>query len=533
MHQRKFHYIYNFLQTIFLKGDFPCNSNNFHQKKVVREIYKGDLQNMFMKRGLIIFLGIVFLLNIVGASSSVAYVLKNPAKPDAGFMNVFHEMNLSIALIDDNKIKNTNFSNYNFVFIGDEKLMNLKKIPENKPIIIANKYYGKEFGFIGKGNINQFASNSPLYIYKNGEIPVYEVSKPSPGKINLHYYYIPTKNKINLNTIATTSTGYEKELGDVIAYSRNGIKKCFFGITETKYWTPEARNLFRNCVNFVLSGESEEPPENQTQNNTNQTMIHDVGINKDYANSIGGIRIQDLENDSYLLENISELMCSKRYKIDFKTENLGNFTENISFLGIIGNFNWSTTKENLTSGSSTTAGSKTINISFSPGDYVINISAMINNDANLENNFALRNIKVVCGEQNETQNNQTEGMIHDVGIVEDYSNSINGIRIRDDETKEYLINDSKLTCNKKYVISYKTMNYGNFTEDVSFLGRIANFSWTSTKINLTSGTSTTTGSKTINMTFAPGFYSVNITATIEADSNLADNFASRNVEVVC
>ncbi|MFA4952975.1 MAG: hypothetical protein WC584_02025 [Candidatus Pacearchaeota archaeon] len=487
-------------------------------------------------KGVIILLSFLILVSVVSASSDVAYILKNTAKPDAGFLDVFHEMDLSVDLIDDNNIKNTNFANYDLIFIGNEKV-NSKLIPKNKPVILANKYLGKYFNFIDKGNINQFASNFPLDVFtEDTDVSVYEVSESSPGKVNLYYYYVPTKNKKqNIESVATTNTKYKNELGDVIAYSNEGTKKCFFGIVETKYWTDDAEDLFKDCIEFVVGGAV---PGNQTNNQTetNETMIHDVGINKNYTNSINGVRIQELENDSYLLDEVSELVCNKKYKIDFKTENLGDFTENISFLGIFGNYNWTTDKKNLIPSSFTTAGSKTINISFSPGNYIINISAVIDNDANLGNNFAFRNVKVVCGGQNQSQQNQTqtnETLIHDVGIVGDYTNSINGIRIQNDETNQYLINDSKLTCNKKYIVSYKTMNYGNFTENIIFTGTLANFNWTSTKTNLTSGTSTTTGSKTINMTFVPGNYAINIFANIFGDNNLSDNSASRNVEIVC
>ena len=60
---------------------------------------------------------------------------------------------------------------------------------------------------------------------------------------------------------------------------------------------------------------------------------------------------------------------------------------------------------------------------------------------------------------------------------------------------------------------------------------ISNFNWTSLKKNLEPGKTTTTGSKTINMTFDSGFYSLDIFAGIEEDISPENNFRSR--EVVC
>ena len=175
-------------------------------------------------------------------------------------------------------------------------------------------------------------------------------------------------------------------------------------------------------------------------------------------------------------------------------------------------------------------------MTFSEGNYSVNVFANIENDSDNSDNQKTRNVRIVCGEQNQsqnqTQNNQTG--IHNVGIDANYSNSVNGIRIKDLEADTYLSDElSELMCWKKYTISYKTINYGNFSENITFTGMIANYSWTTLKDNLESGDYTLAGSKTINMTFIPGIYNLNISANILEDINLLDNFVSRDVKVIC
>ncbi len=58
-----------------------------------------------------------------------------------------------------------------------------------------------------------------------------------------------------------TGNGKEYNFGDVISYANAGThlingnyaqgKICFFGIIESDYWTPEAKQMFEDCVGFV------------------------------------------------------------------------------------------------------------------------------------------------------------------------------------------------------------------------------------------------------------------------------------------
>ena len=520
-----------------------------------------------MEKGFSLFIVFILSLSIISASD-VAYVLKNPEKPDYVILDIFNEMNLSVDLIDSKNIPGFNFSKYDFIFVGDDRIKNSKYL-SGFPIVIANGYYGKDFGISRKNSIKKIAANSPLNIIKNKSLmQVYDTAKFKSRGVNLAYYYISEKYQNNLVSVASVELGFDSETGNVIAYSYGETKKCFFGIIETKYWTKDAEELFKDCVNFVREGNGQLPSPvcgngilesgeqcddgnlingdgcnnlcriEQNQSQQNETLIHNIGIDELYSNSVNGIRIKNVEIGEYVLGENAELMCGKKYTFDFRTRNLGNFIENISFLGILGEFNWTAEKIDLIPGETTTAGSKTINMTFSEGNYSVNVFANMENDVNLSNNHAVRNIRIVCGVQNQSQQNQTQNNqtgIHDVGIDANYSNSVNGIRIKDlENNNSYLLGElSELQCNKKYTVSYKTINYGIFSENITFTGMIANYSWTTLKNNLESGDDTIAGSKTINMTFIPGIYNLNISANILEDSNLLDNFVSRNVKVVC
>ena len=328
----------------------------------------------------------VFLVGFVAAfpldnleyqtgQADVVYVYRNDKMINEGFVEVFEDMGLSVEFVSDKDIKDVDFSGYDFVFVGDERLGNLKYLV-GMPVILANPYYAKDFGFIGRGRISKTSANAPLRVGVNPLIEVYDRASFKLGSRGIPYYYIPAKYQDSeAEGIAKTPKGYRVAVGDVISYLPD---KCFFGIVEAEYWTEDARNMFRGCVEHVFSG-----------------GIHDVEIVGDYVNGVNGVRIKDVDSGDYLLDSVAVLECNKSYKVDFKTVNVGERTENVLISGVLGSFNWSATRVGLLAGASTTTGSKT----FVPGEvgvFDLVISAFVEEDATPQNNQRSRSVEVVC-----------------------------------------------------------------------------------------------------------------------------------------
>ena len=331
-----------------------------------------------MKSGVVIgvLFCVVFVFGVVSASGDVAYVYRNSRMVDDVFVSVFVDMGLSVDLVDSKNIKMTNFSGYKFIFIGDERLRNLKYLPD-VPMVVVNGYYGKQLGLVDRGRISKLSSSMPLNVVQNPTIQVYDRAAFKLGSRGIPYYYIPSKyQRSDAESVAHTPIGYKRAAGDVISYLPG---KCFFGISQAKYWTEDARDLFEGCVNHVLAG-----------------GIHDIEIVEDYVNSVGGVRIKDEESGEYLLDNVSRLSCNKKYKIDFKTVNVGEYSEDVLISGEFGDYNWSSTKSGLGVGKTTTMGSKTINVTYDVGFYDVVVSAWIDGDVTPWNNLRMRVVEVVC-----------------------------------------------------------------------------------------------------------------------------------------
>ncbi len=323
-------------------------------------------------------IAILSVINFVLAAD-VAYISKYK-NYDAVIVDVFEELGFNVSVIMDDDIPNTDFDEFKFIFLGDGKMMHVMHIPNNVPIIIANHFHAQNFGLIERGNLMKVAANGILKVMIGDEtIEAYDQSSAQIGSVALPYYYIPDKFKTDqFIGVARAVPGSRMEGGNVVAYGNNS-KKCFFGVMETKYWTDDIKELFAECVNHVST-----------------ILEHDVAIDETYSNAVNGIRIQDDETNDYLLNETAQLTCNKKYKVDFRTKNVGDFTETVKFTGNLSTFGWTATKTDLLAGATTTTGSKTINMTFVEGNYTIKINAEISDDANPDDNMKEREVEVVC-----------------------------------------------------------------------------------------------------------------------------------------
>ena len=215
-----------------------------------------------MKKSVLILMLILLLSNSVIAAD-VAYILNVPKNANKDVLSVFNELNLSVELIKDSNVRTTDLSKYKLIFVDDAILRNTANYItiSNYPSVIMNRYYGFKFGLTDYDGISQLASTAPLSVKKEGSvIQVYTQAKASSA--NLPYYYLANENKApGMQRVAATYTGNSYDLGDVISYANEGVrlannkvtqgKMCYFGIAKTKYWTPAARQMFKDCIAFV------------------------------------------------------------------------------------------------------------------------------------------------------------------------------------------------------------------------------------------------------------------------------------------
>lgn len=331
-----------------------------------------------MKKSLVIGLFFVVMFVGVAAALDVAYVTENYDKLDWVYLGSLYGLGFNVDVISDDMIGMTDFSSYHFVLVGDGNLKNVKDIPKMRTILVNSKY-SKHFGFLSGGRTKSLGSNANLMVNVNEEImDVYDSPSGKLGGPALTYNYLPERFMSDgLINHASTVTMEKNKMGSVVAFDEDK-KSCYFGISETNFWNFNSWDLFSDCVKFVAG-------------------VHDVAIIAETENGVNGLRIKDVGANQYILNEKAELKCGKEYKVDYVTKNIGDFTEDVDFFAMIGNFNWTAKKTGLAPGATTTTGSKTFNVTngfFSNKDYVLEVSAMIDNDDNILDNMRMREVMV-------------------------------------------------------------------------------------------------------------------------------------------
>ena len=134
---------------------------------------------------------IVLFSNLVLASG-VGYVVKNNNFVDKGFVESLNGMGFNVDIITDNEIPTADFSSYNLIFVGKGKLMNVRNIPIDMPIVTTNYYHGEEFGFTDRDGISRRAANKEMRVVEKDSSEMFEVYDDSVfklGSVNVPYFY--------------------------------------------------------------------------------------------------------------------------------------------------------------------------------------------------------------------------------------------------------------------------------------------------------------------------------------------------------
>ena len=124
--------------------------------------------------------------------------------------------------------------------------------------------------------------------------------------------------------------------------------------------------------------------------------VHDVGFD-DFVNATNMIRLKN-SDDIDILEGES-LQCNQEYKVIIVLENRGNFTENVTYDGSVGDIDFSHTKtNNLDPEERTSQKTRTVNFTLAEGSYQIIIDAIIEgfDDDNSADNRVMRDVFVSC-----------------------------------------------------------------------------------------------------------------------------------------
>jgi len=378
-----------------------------------------------------------------------------------------------------------------------------------------NGYYGEDWGLTNDG-ISELSSNQPLgvNVISDGTVQVYTKAMVN-GKF-ISYYYIDDIHreecfKFSLARTWAGDVNRFSNIGDVISVMPKGTRLvngqyaggniCFYGIYETDYWTSDARDLFVNCVNSVATTCFLDEQCGEEEIGDNYCIGDDVyqDITEYSCEEAGTVQSECVSNTRTELVEICEFGCAggdclpectldSDCGIDYPSENYcseGDVVRDFhDFECLIGSCSEEVSEE------------------------VVAVC-----------DFGCEDVMCIIGQ-------------HDVGLNE-FADSIGGIRLEYPNGTRLLEDPAILICDEDYKVYIEVENTGNFIEDVSFEGSVDSLLFNHNPITGFGIGGSSTKYRTVNFALSEGFYDINIEAIIPRDNNPLNNFASREIEIIC
>lgn len=218
-------------------------------------------------------MGGIFLIGLASAATQdlqvtilendVAYVYSKNFRIDRTIVSAFNELGFDVVFVNEQNLAFTNLSRFRFVFIGDEVFRNSDLVrPDMHRSIIVNYYHADTWGLTDGDGASQLGGTTPLSVRTEGQVVQVYTQAFRRARISVPYYFLGQENVasslVQVASAVRTSSG---TLGHVISYVLPGTilangrtaqqPQCYFGIVESEFWTPAAKDLFRNCVQFV------------------------------------------------------------------------------------------------------------------------------------------------------------------------------------------------------------------------------------------------------------------------------------------
>ena len=487
---------------------------------------------------------LILSMTFVSASADVAYIFRKDFKIDQNIINVFNEMSLTVELINENNLPQ-NFNNYRILFVGDENFRNAENIPVNsKPTLIASYHKGNAWGITDRDGVSQLGATSPLKVVKGNSVIVVYTEAFSNNKVAVPYYFLDEENKApSMTQIASTqTTSSGRKFGDVISHASPGqvmmngeiqrANLCFFGIIESDYWTPEAKQLFKDCATFTLSGSIPVPEPACSQNSDcsgEEISGPYCGTNGSvYRTETSGMCLNPgtsaaecvLRNENVLVEECaygcSSGSCLPKPNEEpacFSDDDCPNSETSEPFCSVGTGYEDENVYQNITSYACQNPGETTAECVSS------------------EEKILTEDCLYGCYIDSCLSEPGTE-QIHDVSLVS-LTGAINNIKLIDSNGS--VITDESLMCGEKYQVVIKIDNTGNYTENVSFEGAIGTQTFSHVDVSGFIAGDSKTKTRTITLDVAAETYDLTVRAIIDGfdDANPLDNLATRQVDVVC
>jgi len=264
-----------------------------------------------MKKILFLILTLALLVNVSGAD--IGYIVKDTSNPDPVFTSLIDDLGFSYELIDDSAIASTDFSDYEILLVGDERIDNIP-VDDYKTLIVNPDYYESWSSSTGSTSRND-AYVTDVDIPVTEGIPGYfSPYVTCSGSICPRIHYL-SGQKYSAHPVIITDDSSE-----YIIATKEDPRRVFFGAVETDYWSSYTDNLFKNSIDWLMNIDINDPPVIDDYSPSDSIIEILIGNSQDFSVDASD---EDSEITINWLVNGSNSGTGESY--NFPGEELGNF----------------------------------------------------------------------------------------------------------------------------------------------------------------------------------------------------------------
>jgi len=265
-----------------------------------------------MKKIFLTLIATILLITAVSATD-VAYIVTNELAVNNDLTVLINEAGFDYEIIYSFNLPE-DFSDYKMILLNNEEFPNPNEIPVNDyPVLIINGEHMRYWGWVEQ--ISESRDDSPSHINLSNldhtitnlmeqDVQVYTSDNPTLYSLRSENRYRGIKPIAYRLDNAEDAVIAIVEAGTILTKAGEeptqvNANSVFFGIHETQYWTPQAKQLFKNSL-IWLAGEIEQPP------------TYDIELSEGY-NLVSFPLILEDNTVQNILDSNSEIESIKKY----------------------------------------------------------------------------------------------------------------------------------------------------------------------------------------------------------------------------